>query len=130
MHILTSYLDQYQHDLRRAFYRRSTKDNMILFTQRYRDHVREANLRLHFITSYKLPQTSPLRAQWTKQALFYFLLAFEDIKGLDFLTELHPRKRSFIEREAAHHFSGLRTLEDALQLSSLSPAFSPPPRSA
>lgn len=130
MHILFSYRDQYQHDLRRDFYRRSKNHNTSLFTQRYRDHVREITLSLDFILRYHLPLENPLAQKQLKKAIFYLYLAFEDVKGLDFLADLHPSRRSFLKTLAELQFTELSALEESVRNFSFQHIFFPPSRSA
>ena len=129
--MLTNYIHEYQIRLQQRAQRTSLTKAISHFTVDYRDHVRQIILHRSFVQNYRLPSSSSLAQHHLREARFNLLLAFEDVQILDYIARLHPRKQSYIEKEAALQFSRLGTLEEALMdISSHPPSFSPPPRSA
>ena len=133
MHILTTYLEQYQRDLRSTLGKQLLRKDVGTITICYRDHARKVSLALKTLALYTFYHPSPtslLIRQLNAEARFHLLLAFEDVRGFDYLAEIHSLRRSSLEKQAAHAFADLVNLHDYLDYSSFLAPSSPPPRSA
>ena len=133
MHILTTYLEQYQRDLRSTLGKQLLRKDVGIITVRYRDHARKVSLALKTLALYTFYHPSPtslLIRQLNAEARFHLLLAFEDVRGFDYLAEIHSLRRSSLEKQAAHTFADLVNLHDCLDSAVFLAPSSPPSRSA
>ncbi|MBS3144412.1 hypothetical protein J4208_02400 [Candidatus Woesearchaeota archaeon] len=126
--LIGNYLHDYQERLRKRAHKLSVKKAVGQFTIDYRDHCRTISKNIDLISRYHLSRDHPFARPLLREALFSLLLAFEDLKGLEYLASLNPNKRSYIWNEVEVNYAHLHELEIASFYKTSQ--FSPPPRSA